>query len=536
MKTLRVLYHLARADFLERVRRYSFLITLGLTIYFAYTTVPPNHANYITMQMGGHRGVYNSAYLGFLIALFTAVFLSFAGFYLVKNAVDRDTQTGVGQILATTPLSKSQYTLGKALSNFAVLGVMVGLIALAAVAMQLVRREDTAIHAWKLLAPFLFIALPTMTLVASVAMLFETIPWLRGGLGNVAYFFVWIAALVEWGIGGAESASSSWWGSVDLTGAGVVLPKLFSACEAKFPGCATSKDFSMGYNFGGGPKDLTTFVWDGVHWTLPIIMGRLVLVGLALGIALLAAIFFHRFDPARESARRVASTPADLPEPEVALPRTVIGPVSLSRMKQAALRFRFFAMVLAELRLALKGVSRWWYAVALGLIVAGAVTPVAISRFVLVAAWIWPILIWSAMGTREARLGTGQLVFSTVHPLRRQLPACWVAGVAVAALSGCGTLVRLLAARDGIGASAWMVGALFIPTLALALGVWSGGAKLFEVVYTLLWYIGPAHHVPELDFMGVTAPRGFGIPRVFLAVTLVLAALSVLGRKRQLQS
>jgi len=174
--------------------------------------------------------------------------------------------------------------------------------------------------------------------------------------------------------------------------------------------------------------------------------------------------------------------------------------------------------------------------VAGGLIVAGAVSPLTISRGVLVAAWIWPILIWSAMGTREARLGTGQLVFSTVYPLRRQLPACWVAGVAVAALSGCGTLVRLLAARDLMGASAWMVGALFIPTLALALGVWSGGSKLFEVVYALLWYIGPANRVPGLDFMGVTAPGGFGAPRVFLALTLVLAALSVLGRKRQLQN
>jgi len=174
--------------------------------------------------------------------------------------------------------------------------------------------------------------------------------------------------------------------------------------------------------------------------------------------------------------------------------------------------------------------------VAGGLIVGGLVSPLAVSRGFLVAAWIWPILIWSAMGTREARLGTGQLVFSTVYPLRRQLPACWVAGVAVAGLSGCGTLVRLLAARDGIGASAWVVGALFIPTLALALGVWSGSSKMFEVIYTLLWYVGPANRVPGFDFMGVTASGGFGVPRVFLALTLALAALSVSGRKRQLQN
>ena len=30
MNTLNVIYHLARADFLERVRRYSFLVMLGV--------------------------------------------------------------------------------------------------------------------------------------------------------------------------------------------------------------------------------------------------------------------------------------------------------------------------------------------------------------------------------------------------------------------------------------------------------------------------------------------------------------------------
>ena len=80
--------------------------------------MPPNHSSYATMTIGGHRGLYNSAYLGSLMALLISPFLSLAGFYLVKNAIDRDIQTGVGQILATTTLSKPLYTIGKAISNF----------------------------------------------------------------------------------------------------------------------------------------------------------------------------------------------------------------------------------------------------------------------------------------------------------------------------------------------------------------------------------------------------------------------------------
>ena len=56
MNTMRVLYHLARADFLERVRRYSFLITLGLTVYIAYVYMPPVDAAYLGFSLGGIRG------------------------------------------------------------------------------------------------------------------------------------------------------------------------------------------------------------------------------------------------------------------------------------------------------------------------------------------------------------------------------------------------------------------------------------------------------------------------------------------------
>ena len=36
MNTPRVVYHLARADFLERIRRYSFLVVLGVVLTACY--------------------------------------------------------------------------------------------------------------------------------------------------------------------------------------------------------------------------------------------------------------------------------------------------------------------------------------------------------------------------------------------------------------------------------------------------------------------------------------------------------------------
>jgi hypothetical protein len=193
-------------------------------------------------------------------------------------------------------------------------------------------------------------------------------------------------------------------------------------------------------------------------------------------------------------------------------------------------------MVRGELRLALKGITRWWYAVAGIFVIGGLASPLSVSRLWLIAAWIWPILIWSAMGVREARFRTGQLVFSAAHSLVRQLPAAWMAGVAVSLAAGSGTALRMLFAGDAHGLLRFAVGALFVPTFALAFGIWSQSSKLFEVVYMLLWYAGPASGVHELDFMGVTNSGSLRTAGVFLIVTIILAACAVAGRVRQLRS
>ncbi|MEB0248556.1 hypothetical protein QN344_00355, partial [Mucilaginibacter sp. 5B2] len=58
------IYNIIKADYLQRTRSYSFLITLAITVYAAYSFVPPDTANYTTLSASGYRGVYNSAWVG----------------------------------------------------------------------------------------------------------------------------------------------------------------------------------------------------------------------------------------------------------------------------------------------------------------------------------------------------------------------------------------------------------------------------------------------------------------------------------------
>jgi hypothetical protein len=521
-----VIWAIARADFLERVRRYSFLFTVGFALYLGYLAISGN----LVLQVGHVRGIFNSAWVGALLSLVASAFISLAGFYFVKNTIQRDRETRVGQILAATPLSKFIYVLGKTFSNLTVLTLMIAVLALSGIAMQLVRGEERHIEIWNLVAPFIFLAFPAMVVVAAIAVLFETIPFLRGGFGNVAYFFVWTALLsVPLAIG--RNAS-------DLIGISLVADSAREAAHLSVENGGVT--FSLSFGQIAGP--LSMFRWAGLSWTTNNIIGRLAWLAAAFGIMIVSAFLFDRFDPSRGRALREALDSRVMTSPEAQLENGAapvgISAATLTPLAAHATHSRFLSMLSAELKLMLKGQKWWWYAVAFGLAIASTAVPSADARGILLAcAWIWPVLLWSSMGIRETRDQTYQLIFSGPHPISRQLPAVWLAGLLLALLSGCGFGLRLALTGNIRGVLAWVVGALFIPTLALALGVWSGTGKPFEILYTLLWYVGPMHAIPQLDFMG-SAPvtAGTHYPLIYMGLTGIFGVAALAGRQQQLHS
>jgi len=368
-----------------------------------------------------------------------------------------------------------------------------------------------------------------------LAVLFETIPWLSGGLGNIVYFFLWVFLL-------ASIVSTAERGSTDAQqqaineplGLTVLTSNVVNAFKVEHP------------EYDGIPRGATvvkapvqTFVWDGVKWSADIVLRRLFWVGVALGLTLISSLFFHRFDSSWESRRRRRSDDSVAVDTEVrALSPAVPIPTQLTTFetREASGINLFGRIVLAELRLMLKGLRWWWYLIATGLVIASFLSPLDIARqYLLPAVWVWPLLLWSAMGNREVRNQTNQLVFSAAHPLRRQLPATLLAGWIVALLTGIGLGVRLVLTGQWGAFSAWCVGAAFIPSLAMALGVWSGSSKLFEVIYILLWYTGPMSRVVILDYIGVTNNAvATGMPLYYMVVTILLWGLTLVGQRKRI--
>lgn len=511
MSRLWPIYALVRADVLERTRRYQYLVTVAVTMLIGTLLVPGRNASYETFLIDGYRGIYNSAWIGASYALLAAMLLSLFAFYNVKSAVERDRTTRVGEILATTSIDRFDYSLGKALSNFVVLGSMAVILCVTAMVMQFVRGESTAFHPLQILIPFALIVIPLMAMVAAIAVLFEMVPWLRGGFGNAVYFFGWTAYLV-WSVQD-ELRGVPWWR--DMLGANLVMRKVWEALLRVDPRAKPSS-VEIGVNVGGSARHFFTFA--GFHWTGIEVAERFVWFAIALGIVGAAALLFDRFSkPVRSIEARPSSA-------MVLRWRTAAARVS-APLVDALFGSDFGSIVLAELRLLVRGLSFWWYVVAAGLWVFQLFADATAQSLAVGLAWIWPMLQWSQLGTRETVYATEQFVYPTVHPIRRQFVAQWLAGVLLALASAGGSLVHWTVAGNLTGVDGVLAGAIFVPTLALACGALSGTTRLFEIAYLVLWYLGPMNRTP-FDFTQGAYAQQFTLASVVLFV-LAIGARSV---------
>jgi len=488
-----IICQLVIGDFRERTRRYSYVLTLLGTLFFAYLVITGKY----TVQFGEYRSVYNSAWFGSLMAVTCSIMLTLAGFYLVKKSISRDRQNQVGQIIAASPLSNFEYLIAKFFSNFLVLMSMVVVLAIIALMMLFFLNESGSVDLIAFSAPFLFITIPAITLVSAMAVFFDTVRWLRGSIGNIIYLFAAEMLIV---IGMLSNIL------FDLGGINLFVKSVEAGISQAYPGAK----IAMQMGFIGIVEDIrmdgtNTFFWNGIDWTMGTIWLRLLWIGIAGIVLSLAVPFFDRFDPAGSKEKGRKNKVSDIISRVARYTETESEGLSYTQIERPATSFGLSGMLMAELRLMLKGYHWSWYLIAAGLIMAQWIVPFDIARmYVVPVTMAWPLLLWSGMGNREIRYHTEQLLFSSAMPFRRQFPAVWIAGLLVALAAVGGMVLRALMVGHGNYSAALIIGALFIPSLAMAFGAISGSKKLFEVIYLIIWYVGSVDHLPAVDVLGTT--------------------------------
>lgn len=108
-------------------------------------------------------------------------------------------------------------------------------------------------------------------------------------------------------------------------------------------------------------------------------------------------------------------------------------------------------------------------------------------------------------------------------------------------------LIRLMIEGDLEHLGYWVSAVILIPSFALASGVLTKTNRTFEILYMIIWYLGPLNKMPFLDFLGSKSAEGmfqiggielnsWAMSLIYIMISLGLLSLAYASRNRLAQT
>ena len=500
---MKQLIGILKYDYLQRTRSYAFLITLCASLAIAYTFVPGPNANYSTLQIAKHVGYYNSAWIGYVTAIMTSIFLSLIGFYLVNSGIKTDSHTRVGQIISSTSISNFKYLLAKMLSNFFVLLTIVLTILIMSIALFFLYNEGGNIELYQFLKPYLLIPIPAMFLISIIAVIFEVLLGKYSVLQNVLYFFLFSFLLI------ASPSDDQF--SLDVFGSKIVTHQ-FEATVKELTHSKEITSMNIGYVLGNS-KEIKKFQFNGMEFPLNFVLSRFLWIVIGIGILGLTSYFFHRFTLSQKISAKKKTTLIEKLKPQEE--------ISISSLPSPEKKYGMYPLLKTEFLLLLrKGKKSMWIPNVLGMVLLIVLPLDYAHQICLPILWFLQVHRLSDLTIKELTHNLQPFAFTSYRPIRRLLVAQLSAGSILILLLSLPLLIRLsLLGAYNAAVSVW-VGALFIVMLSATLGMLSKGKKLFEVFFFMMTYVA-INGISYLDYFGGFPHHSYYVFKM-LGITLLL--------------
>ncbi|MBA6258095.1 MULTISPECIES: hypothetical protein [unclassified Colwellia] len=495
------------ADFKQRTRQQSFVVTLLAMSVLTLLFFPSLDDQYQTLVVNGYRGIYNSAWLGICLAMLNVLFLPLICFYLVKNGLELDRQSMTSELIAATPINKLTFLFAKWCTNVLILVSIVMVMLISCILLQLYYGESYQIDLWALAWPQLVFVLPMLLAVASLAIMFETIKWLKNGLGNVVYFFLWTGSIIQ----SIESVS----------GIGAILSQLDTEVAERFP--LQQGSTHIGVTIVNEVETVNTFIWQGIEPSISNLLGIIPLLIISLSCFIIAVIFFDRFSQHSLTENKQSSKLVNFLNTQV-ISRLDIPFYLLTK------HYAFTRLLRLELKLLLKGHSTYWV---MGLLTLN-IIQLFISQQLLVnvflpLSWLWCVLVVSQLGQIEKQANTTELITYSKKSAIQQSLASYSSAWVLLTMASLGSALRFAAMSEWLLIIQLIIAISFTVSLAYFCGAFTGTKRMFEVLYPAIWYMGPIQAALYLDFFGVNSQVSWQAetPYYFLAISIALLVLTV---------
>ena len=177
-----------------RLRRVSTLVAIAAFVAITWALIPDPRQGMTLMSVNGARVLYSSTAMAFGSATFASVLVGLGSFYLVRGRVSEDLRSGIASVIAATQISNYLFLAARWLGGVLYMLGLIGALMATTMVLHGLRGEGP-IQPLVYLHNYGVLLVPMVFFGVSVALLFDSVPFLMGKAGDVLYFFVWILQL-----------------------------------------------------------------------------------------------------------------------------------------------------------------------------------------------------------------------------------------------------------------------------------------------------------------------------------------------------
>lgn len=474
---------IAKADFLERVRKFSFFACAALLAFAVFWFVPrPSGFTALVIEPDRFLQGSDPSWVPMASAMCGGMLLCLVGFVYVKNAVRRDRELGILSLVQTSPLKRSAYLFGKLLSNTLLLLLFLCCIAAASFLTMEIRFPGKLIPLYAFVSPFLCVA-PGLLFVSALALLTDCAPLFRGSSGlSAAVFaclFILLLTLGSLGLNPYRLTSV-----FDFSGYLWMRDSISEAARAATGQPVTRISVFTDSHESG--SQLKALAFGGLTPSASYLADKLVLIAVSFLLTFVSSLL--------------------LPKWQKAVPEAAAKGKTQSREKPARVpRFRY-GLTRSEASILLKGRPAFWWAAAAGFWLAGCFAPMdSVRGTIFPLAFVWTLPVFSQMGCLEHRTGVVSVLRAMPNGPFLHALFCWKAGFAVSFVTALPALLRCLASGNFADVVSVLVFSFVLPCAALCLGEWTKSNRPFEIFFLLLCYM--MLEIPSFVFPGGSFTR-----------------------------
>lgn len=513
MMALQRISGIAKADFLERVRKFSFPAFAAFLVFSVFWFVPrPSGFTGLVIEPDRFLQGSDPSWIPISSALCGGTFLCLLGFVYIKNAVRQDHEAGILTLVQTSSLKRSTYLFGKFLSNVCLLLLLLVFLMAASFLTMVVRFPGRFIPLQSFFSPFLCI-IPGLFFVSAFALLTDCAPVFRknSSLSIGLYFCLFVLILTFGSLNRNPYRLTS---IFDFSGF-MWIHDSISRTVTAVTGQPATRINLFSYSREAGSQ-LKTLVFHGLMPSAAYFSDKLIMIALSLGLTGLASLLLPKSqNPVFAAAKKQ-------------LPQAI-------KNAPARIPFFHFGVFRSQMTILLKSQSFFWWSVAVCLWIANLFSPMDTVRSALFPlAFVWLLPVFSKMGYLEHQ--TGMIIVLRTIPNAPLLQAlfCWRAGLAISFFTSLPVLLRLFLSQNFAGFLAVIIFTIFIPTSALFLGEWTKSNRPFEILYLILCFL--MMNLPTLVFTDSSFSVQSGLRACcFILITVGMLVLAFAARLKTIR-